>query len=378
MADGGSRKLLDDNGRLLGLVNVVDVLVVLVVLAIVVAGAAFVLAADEDDPEVHEDTRYVTIDLGEEPPYVVSQLSPGDEWKPGGTADSLTITDVARYSTWNQTGTPTEGVVIRAAVTATSVGENAVFEFDDKPLRVGQTLHIETAATEVSGTVAAVEESGDELATSQTPFVLRATLSPSLTADLQAGDDLRVGGIDATVEDVTVYATGAASERTVVLGLTGTTYDDILADQPPIRAGVTVPVELEASTFTGDVVRRGTLEQPGSPQTHTATLELENVKPRVADGLAAGQTEATRGTTTAEIQSVSTEPATVYVETADGDLVSAEHPTNQDVELAVELSVRVLDDGTIYFRGEPLRNGDTITLELDRLTITGEVGDLDS
>lgn len=376
--EGGGRQVIDDQGRVFGLINVIDVLAVLLVIALVVGGAAFLqFSPIGDDPDKQDETRYVTLDLGDQPSYVLTQISASDDYQPEGTSDTLNVTDVARYTTWNQDGERTQGILVRAAVSGSLLEDESTFEFDEQPLRVNRSLQLEATGYEVEGTVAAVDDTGEELATTETPFLLEATLSQATTADLETGDELQVGGIDATVEELTVYASGETTQRTVFLGLTGTTYDDIVADDPTIRSGVTVPVELQETTFSGNVVRRGTLEEPGTPATRTISLDLENVKPSVADALEAGMTETLRDHTTADIQSVSSDPATVYVETADGELVQTTHPTNMDVELTVDLSVRVLDDGTILFRGDPLRNGDTISLELADLIISGEVRDLE-
>jgi hypothetical protein len=76
-ADG----LIDDEGNLLGVVNVVDALVVLFVLAILLAGAVLVLTSGEDTGSDRA-TTYATLDLGTQPDYIVSAINEGDTYSP--------------------------------------------------------------------------------------------------------------------------------------------------------------------------------------------------------------------------------------------------------------------------------------------------------
>ena len=96
MTDGDGRSLIDDEGRIFGLVNIVDVLVVLFVAAVVVAGAALVLSDDpepEPEPEPELETTYATLDLGTQSEAIVEELNEGDTYEPNDL-DTLTITDL--------------------------------------------------------------------------------------------------------------------------------------------------------------------------------------------------------------------------------------------------------------------------------------------
>ena len=68
-AESGESRIIDDEGKLFGLINVVDALVVLVVLAIVVAGIALIAVPGS------EDTRYATVDMGTQPDHVAGQIT---------------------------------------------------------------------------------------------------------------------------------------------------------------------------------------------------------------------------------------------------------------------------------------------------------------
>jgi len=472
MSDGGGRQLLDDEGRIFGVVNVVDALVVLLVLAVVVAGVVLLLPAPGEP-----DNRYVTLDLGEQPEFVAEEVGPGDTWEPEGTSDALTITDVYRFDTGDGTS-----IFARAQLNGTTVepdepDDDPVFEFLDDPLRIGQSFDLVTQEYEVSGNVTSVARSGDRLPLADSSFVVEASVSSQTAEEIDVGDEFTAGGevfgeieafeafpaedgqsvlvgisattierggsqflgntrlgvgttlafegdgytfegdvvrrgsteiptemrefvleteVDAavaddvrggdevhlgeeplvTVEDVTVYATGDADVRRVVMGVSALTRlegDTALFGDERVRVGSTLSLETEAYDVDAEVVRRGTIEEAGTPASRTATVKLENIPPERAAAISEGMAEQTRELTTAEVQNVSAQPAEVVLESEDGDIFLREHPRNKDVELAVELSVRELDDGTVRFRSERLRSGQPLALELGDLTIEGEV-----
>ncbi len=127
--DSTGSRLIDEQGRLLGLVNIVDAVVALLVLAVVVAGVALLLPGGGEP-----DSRLVTVDPGTQPEFVAEQISSGDTWEPNRTSDELVITDT--YLTTAGDGTQ---VLIRAQVNRTTVEPDGpdgqpVFEFLDDPL----------------------------------------------------------------------------------------------------------------------------------------------------------------------------------------------------------------------------------------------------
>ena len=94
-------ELIDEDGRLFGVVNVIDALVVLLVLAVAVAGIALLQSSQEtpkqpgqsNESTIPTVTQYATIDLGNVPSFVAAHIENGDELttKNGGTVD---VTDV--------------------------------------------------------------------------------------------------------------------------------------------------------------------------------------------------------------------------------------------------------------------------------------------
>ena len=466
--------VLDENGRLFGLVNVVDLLVVLLVLAVVVAGGALLLGGAAGEP----DTRYATVDLGAQSEFVAEQISPGDQFEPQGTGHSLTITDVYRFEQAGETH-----VLVRTRVNGTTIepddpDDQPVFEYRGDPLRLGRPLAIQTPDYAVEGATTQVERSGNSLPVQQSEFVIDVTLSSSTAEAIAIGDQFRAGGdavaeitavqqfpgsdqdrsaliglsartieqggtqrfagqplrigrtvpfsadgyslageiirrgtstIDTqqrpfvvettvpatvaeditagdefrfndetlvTVESVTVYTTGNPDNRDVVLGVSITTREEdgtVLFGDRPLRIGSTVPIETAEYDIAGEIIRRDSLDAPGEPATRTVTLGLDNIRPERAAVIQTGLTEQTRGQTTAEIVSKTTEPADIVLESETGDIFLRQHPKNLDVELTVELGVRELEDGTVRFRGDALRTGETLTLDFGGVRIQGEL-----
>lgn len=571
--DSDGRSLLDDEGRIFGLVNVIDVLVVLLVIAVVAAGAALLLGGEAGD------SRYATIDLGEQPEFVAEQIEAGDAFEPEGTSDSFTITDVYRYD-----GAEGTNVVVRGRINGTTIepedpADDPTFQFQGGPVRIGQQMTIRTPDYEVAGELTQVQRSGeslpteestflvratvsestadevaagneyvvagdavaeitdvqqfpagdgeralllsvsaraldrggslnfgstpirvgngisfagdgyqlsgeiidrgadsptgesdfviestvpsgtaDELAvgdtfrtggetlaeitalqqfpgsndgertaligisartierggtvryvgqalrlgnvvpfesegyqlsgeiiqrttsdieTAQRPFVIETTVPTSLAGDIEAGDEFRLGGETVvSVEQRTAYTTDRADSRRVVLGVSATTREDdgtILFGDRELRIGQSLPVETSEYDINGEIIRRGSLDESGEATTRTASIAVDNVRPEIADAIDVGQIERVDELRTAEIISKDTAPAEVVLESDDGNIFLREHPRNLDVDLEAELAVRELDDGSLRFRGESLRTGDTITLELGQLRISGRV-----
>ena len=471
--DSDGRSFLDDEGRIFGLVNVIDILVVLLVIAVVAAGAALLLGGSSGEP----DSRYATVDLGSQPGFVAEQIEPGDAFEPEGTDDSLTITDVYRYD-----GGEGTNVVVRGRINGTTLepddpADDPVFQFRGGQVRIGQGMTIRTQDYEVSGELTQLQRSGETLSIENSSFLVRTTVSESTADEVTAGDQYRVAGeavaeitdvqqfpaddgrslllsvsartldrggslnfgstpirvgnaisfagdgyqlsgeilrrgtdgvdaserpfviettVDATiaddisvgdqyrlggsslvsVESRTLYATGEPEVRRAILGVSVLTREvdgSVLFGDRELRLGQSLPIETGDYDLAGEIIRRGALEEAGEPTTRTASIAVENVRPEIADALAVGQTERVDGVTTVEVVSKESAPAEIILESEDGNIFLREHPRNLDVDLEAELTVRELDDGSLRFRGESLRTGDTITLELGQLRISGRV-----
>lgn len=71
-------ELLDEEGNLFGVVNVIDALVVLFVLAVIAAGAALVFGDDGGDAGPTVESTHVPLDFGQQPTYIASEINAGD------------------------------------------------------------------------------------------------------------------------------------------------------------------------------------------------------------------------------------------------------------------------------------------------------------
>ncbi len=373
--DSRLSSVIDEEGKLFGVVNVIDALVVLFAVAIVVAGLALVVPSGGDE------TRYATIELGPQPAYTAEQISTGDEWETSG--GSLQITDVYMFPTDSDEGDVS--VIVRAAVNGTAIETeddeaSETIQFAGEPLRYGQELEIQTNEYVVGGTVTRIDESGESLSVESETFVLETEIDSSTAAEVSVGDEYRVGDRALlTVESLTVYATGEEETRRLVLGVTAEARQDgetALFGDRPLRSGSTVPIQTGSYALSGSVVATGTLEEPGTPATREVTVEVEGLSPSRASAIDVGAVEEIRSTQTAEVVSVDDRPAETVIESGDGfDIV--EHPRDRDLTLTVELAVQEREDGTIGFRSEQLRIGEDLTFELTGTTVTGEVTAID-
>lgn len=377
MTDG--RQLLDENGNLFGVVNIVDVLVVLMVLAVAAAGGALVLAAGDEpteEPEPDTATKYATIDLGNQPDHVVEQIEEGDSVDLGGQS-SLTITDMHATPVANPDDDTDIHLAIRAEVEG--VMEDDSFRIGDEGLQLGQEFELDTEEYTANGEVTAVDDESDALARTTKPVLIETSMSAGTAEEIQPGDEHELAGSTvATVAEVYSYPT-ASDERLVLLGVELTALEGV--DQPTYGGDeVTTDTQIAFSTaaydVTGPVIRSDSTTEFGEPTTTTAEVELTGVDEEFAETFEAGMTETERGETLATITDVDVQPAQVVLESDDSDIHLRDHPTEKDVRLTVELETRQTDS-TLRFHGTSIEQGDTITLAFEDLTIDGELKALD-
>jgi hypothetical protein len=366
-------ELLDEQGRIFGVVNVIDLLAVLFAVAVVVAGVALVFSGDSSqEPEL--DTRYVTLELGNQPAYVTERISEGDLSDVDGAPDNLTITDV--YVT--PSGGQASAVTIRARITGelqqNSNDETPGFTFAGDPLRLGRQLTVETDEYQVSGTVTAVQRDGDSLPISTTEVLLTTTMPADVAETISVGDRYRANGQTlATVESMTVYPANDPSNRQVHLGLslrTITRHGEARFGGQTVGLGQSLSVRLGQYDVSGQVTQRGRTSLPGEETTTTAVVQLTDVPPERTRNVRAGLTETVGGTQYAEITDVRSEPSEVVLTSEDGNISLREHPRNVDLYLTVELRTRQRETG-LRFHGDPVRLNDQIVLNFDFLTVRG-------
>ncbi|GAB3691635.1 DUF4330 domain-containing protein [Salinarchaeum chitinilyticum] len=374
-------ELLDDEGNLFGVVNVVDALVVLLILAVVVAGLAVVGVFGGEEGE--SATRYATVDLGEQPGYVAQAITEGDRMVLAN-GQNVTVTDVYRAPTAGGTNPDRAHVLVQTRVSGTLTEadgrDDPVFQFGGDRMRVGSQLALDTSEYTVKGTVAGMSQSTASLPTTESQVVIESDVTERMASTIQPGDEYVLAGETiATVETVRSYAADG-DRRRVQLGVTLAAIEQhgqSLFGMRPLAIDTRIGVYTSSYGLNGTIIHRGGLEPPGETTTTGVELELSNVPPDRVGGLSAGMTETERGRTHATIQSIDTEPAEIILESDDGNVYAREHPTNVDVTIEADLETRDTGVG-LQFHGEPLQQGRTVTLDFGTVEIDAVVAAVDA
>lgn len=343
--------IIDDEGKLFGLVNIIDVLVVMLVLAIVLAGAVFILSPTPGEPDV----RYATIDLGEQPSFIIDTLEVGDVMELEGHADNLTITDVYH-------GPGEDGhLIIRAEIRGerVEIGEDRwQFEFGGEPFRAGQELTVETPDFEVTGTVTSLDRSGSNLDVTETAVFASTTVSTAVADELDVGDTYTVDGHTiATIEALQLYP-GVGDERVALLGLTLATHERGGTHHfgtTAVRLNATVPFETDTYDLEAEVLKRGTSD---IVSTETEVVIETTVDRTVSEDIEVGDSYDIAGHSVATV-----ETKTVYP-TADRDV--------NRLLIGITLRTHVEDDRT-FFGDQPVRTGMTVPLRTAEYDIEGDI-----
>ena len=361
-------ELIDDDGDLFGVVNVVDALVVLVVLAVAVAGVALVLSDDPEPDEPEVDATHATLDLGTQPAHVVEAINEGDTYEPDGES-AITVTDVHV--------TPRDhdevGVTLRVELEGELDGGSV--QYANAPPRLGRELAIATDRYEVDGRIRAVGES-DTLDREETTVILRDTLDAETAASVTPGDEVRLAGRTvATVEDVATYATNDTDRTRVFLETTLDAHresDRARFGGVPLQRGQTVSLPAGGYTVEGTIERVDGSLQLGDTATRTVTLRMDEVRQDTANAIRPGMTEGPPDDPVAEVRDVETAPSLIIATGDDGTVNVVDHPVDRDVTITADLQVRETPSG-VRFKGDSLRSGTTVVLDLGTVIVEAEV-----
>jgi len=363
--------VIDEEGNLLGVVNIVDALVLLAVVAVVLAGVGLLLTDGRTDDPVETATVNVTVDLGTQPRYIASAIDEGDTYSPSEQSN-LTITDIYLAPQGNQTR-----VLVRTELQGVATDDG--FEYAGSPPRLGRELAISTATYNATGEVVAAS-GGPTLDTNTTTVVLQTTMSPSDASAVEPGDEVIVAGRTvATVDDVAVYARNSSNRQTVLVEAVLETYRD--QDRrnfgdTTVRPGQQLGLPTDAYTIDGRIEHVDGGLGTEALTNRTVTLELERVKPAVATAIRPGLREQGGTVTTAVVTDVSTAPTPLVATTANGTAIVSDHPLLRDVTVTTELRVRETPSG-IEFKRERMQIGSTVVLDLGPVTISPTVVDID-
>jgi hypothetical protein len=162
-------QIVDEDGRVFGVVNVVDLLVVLLIVAVVATGVALVLGSGDSDADTDEEpqTATVTVRAQSVQPYVAGALSTGPVEAENITRIGNVSVQPATIYTQNNSGAVLAGdhprlktVELEMIIRTTDSANGTVFE--TTPLRIGQRLDIDTGTVRLSGNVSSIENQSAE------------------------------------------------------------------------------------------------------------------------------------------------------------------------------------------------------------------------
>jgi len=312
------------------------------------------------------------------PETVASNLTAGETYTVDGQ-DVATIRSIDRLPTGSE-----DTVLVRLGLDlqiAAIDGENA--RYLGQPIRTDVSVPFQTvegvpfdSRIVFTGTTDTGVETGET-------NVLTSAVVPTSTADaIEVGDTFeRRGEVVATVEQVETFPTDNPSQRRIQLGLSLQTVELRPQNETTflgteVRPGNTIPFVTEEYSVSSSIVNRGSFTLPGERTDVTATVQVSDIKPTVADNLEAGMTIEQNGDERARVKSLTVEPATVVTQSEGGDIFKREHPINKDVTLTVELSARETRSG-LWFNSRPLRVGNDVILDFDVVSVEGSVGDID-
>jgi hypothetical protein len=354
--------VLDEEGRLFGVVNVVDLFVVLVALVLVAGGIAIVLTSGTNQSESPTVTRYATLAITDEAGTFDTEIQEGETLRQGR---NLTVTDT--YTAPTRDGTMT---IVRARYTRPAAGMPR--------LRAGQRTVFTHGDVQVRGRLLAVNETdGDSLPVETTAVTLETDAPPPVLDSLRTGDALRLDGQQvASVASVTVYPRSDGEQRRAVVGARLSTIErngrPFYGNQS-LTNGTQLRFRTNRTTLNAVVTNVGNTEPRGEPVEATVEVVWRDVPPTVADQLVEGATEQHRGAT-ATLVNVTSQPATVLATTQDGQVREQDHPRNRDLRLTLSVTARQTAD-EVWFHGQPLQIGSDVRLDFARVDVDGHVVD---
>lgn len=245
--------VLDEKGRLFGVVNVADLVVVLVVVGAVVGG--LVLALEPSDsgtdsepaPTPETNVTNVTLVFSGESPWIIEQF------ETSGTVETNLDNVTATLNEQHFASDPNGNV--RGVFQATIEGRETVSP--------GQGIRLDGKAVTLSTSVATVDETS--LDTERTPLSVSTTVPSPVAASIEPGTDLTVAGQE--VGTVTEVAVLNETDGGTVLHLGLELQTVRLGSQRyvgtrPVAVGTPLHISSAELDVTGRVTRVGSTEPP--------------------------------------------------------------------------------------------------------------------
>jgi hypothetical protein len=234
-------------------------------------------------------------------------------------------------------------------------------------------VSLATSGYTMDGTVSRI---GSSLDRGQIDVLLTQTVDRETAERIVAGDVAQVAGFTTgEVRRVRKYATADPDQVRVLVGMRLETVrfgSRPLFGTTPVSRGNSLTISTDGYTLTAPIERVGSLEQRGTAMTRTVTLRMTEVREEFADALRPGMTERQGTTTVARVTGVDTEPSLIIATGDDGRVNVVDHPFNREVILTTELRVHQTTAGP-RFKGDPLRQGSEVVLDLGTVTVRATV-----
>lgn len=248
----GSTGVIDDEGKLFGLINVIDLLALLLVLAVVVAGVALVQSGGDQstDPEPPE-TRYATVSYSAPLSSDAALVAQGDSLS---LIDGSTVSVVDVYRSFT-TGGDTHVVA--------QVAYNDTLSGDGGRLYGGDETSLSTGSYRTSAHVLTVNQTSTNIPTARMSVVLSANVSEATARALESGQEARIGDETiATIETVTERSR-TDDRRQLLVGVELVAWDTRPVPQfngQALRVDNSVTIVTDRATLRGQVYTVGTTD----------------------------------------------------------------------------------------------------------------------
>lgn len=141
-------RLIDDQGNIFGLFNVIDTLVVLISLAVLVSGAAYVLQPAPESPEVTIEVRVV------DESFVIDSIETGPVDRQGIVA----VDDVERLGpeVIPENTSMTDPAAADVQVTLEAETRDGLLFYDGERLYIGREIELDLGRTILEGDVVSI------------------------------------------------------------------------------------------------------------------------------------------------------------------------------------------------------------------------------
>lgn len=244
--------VIDETGRLFGVVNVIDALVILLVVAVVVAGGALVFGGQSG--EEPEPTRYATVSYTVPLESGAALLDSNDTLAVVDGGETYDVMDVYRSFTPDGAVRVVARVAYAGRLTATG----------DR-LYGGESVALVTSSYRVDAAVLAANQSGSTLHTDRVPVVLSVEATPSATRTIAPGQRVTIG--DHTIATIVTVQQGNAANASQRLWVgvelhvldrgTVTTYGG-----QPLTVDTPITLITDSTTISGRLYAVGTTTPP--------------------------------------------------------------------------------------------------------------------